>query len=70
MQCPCQQNTLYVKFIKNNVLKLHRCFNLHFVAPNQVQNPSTEVIYKQKKSMMGKQNKKVHSVHLCHDFGP
>ena len=48
MQCPCQQNTLYVQFIKNNVLKLHRCFNLRFVAPNQVQNPSTEVIYKQK----------------------
>lgn len=48
MQCPCQQNTLYVKFIKNNVLKLHSCFNLHFVAPSQVQNPSTEVIYKQK----------------------
>lgn len=45
---PMSTEYLYVKFIKNNVLKLHSCFNLHFVAPNQVQNPSTEVIYKQK----------------------
>lgn len=47
-QCLCQQDTLYVKFIKNKVLKLHSCFNLRFVAPNQVQNPSTAVVYKQK----------------------